>query len=156
MKKNVIILLAIAVLSLPCIAQKKDGAKKDKAEWRKELQDFKYKYLAQEMELKEDQQTKFFELYSKMESELNTAKKDCNATCKAVKKAGDTATDAQYEKAVDAMINEDIIEGQIKKRYYEEFKKFLTPKQLYQLKESERKFYKKLKEMRKKGKKDKK
>ena len=49
MKRNIVILLAVMMLSLPCVAQRKDSMKGNRAEWKKELQDFKYKYLAQEV-----------------------------------------------------------------------------------------------------------
>ena len=59
MQKIVILLIAM-VLTIPTYAQNKK--KENKEEWKKELQDFKYKYLAQEVELSDEQMTNFFEL----------------------------------------------------------------------------------------------
>ena len=64
-------------------------------------------------------------------------------------------SDAEYERAVEAVLNLPIITGQIEKKYYEQFKTFLSYKQLYLLKTAERKFNKKLMELQKKDKKHK-
>ena len=67
--QKIIILLVAMVLTIPTYAQNKK--KENKEEWKKELQDFKYKYLAQEIELTEEQMTNFFELYAKLATSLN-------------------------------------------------------------------------------------
>lgn len=151
MQKIVILLIAM-VLTIPTYAQNKK--KENKEEWKKELQDFKYKYLAQEVELSDEQMTNFFELYAKLESERKQALKDCKAITKTVKEDGEHS-EAEYERAVEAVLNLPIITGQIEKKYYEQFKTFLSYKQLYLLKTAERKFNKKLMELQKKDKKHK-
>lgn len=152
MQKIVILLIAV-VLAIPTYAQNKK-IKGNKEEWKKELQDFKYKYLAQEIDLSDEQMTNFFELYAKLESERKQALKDCKAITKVVKEEGEH-TDAEYERAAEAILNLPIITGQIEKKYYEQFKTFLSNKQLYLLKTAERKFNKKLMELQKKDKKQK-
>lgn len=151
MQKIVILLIAM-VLTIPTYAQNKK--KENKEEWKKELQDFKYKYLAQEVELSDEQMTNFFELYAKLESERKQELKDCKAITKAVKEEGEHS-EVEYERAVEAVLNLPIITGQIEKKYYEQFKTFLSYKQLYLLKTAERKFNKKLMELQKKDKKHK-
>lgn len=148
MKKYLILILAIT-LSLSTFAQNEKGGKKDKEEWRKELQDFKLKYFAQEMELDESQQSKFFDLYIKMENEKRTTFSNGKSKSRKIRKSNTKVSDAEYESAVDAMLNAKILEAQIEKRYYEQFKGVLTPKQLFILQQSEHKFNKKLMEMRK-------
>lgn len=152
MQKIVILLIAV-VLTIPTYAQNKK-IKGNKEEWKKELQDFKYKYLAQEIDLSDEQMTNFFELYAKLESERKQALKDCKAITKVVKEDGEHS-EAEYERAVEAVLNLPIITGQIEKKYYEQFKTFLSYKQLYLLKTAERKFNKKLMELQKKDKKQK-
>ena len=93
-------------------------------------------------------------LYAKLESERKQALKDCKAITKAVKEEGEHS-DAEYERAVEVVLNLPIITGQIEKKYYEQFKTFLSYKQLYLLKTAERKFNKKLMELQKKDKKHK-
>ena len=150
--QKIIILLVAMVLTIPTYAQNKK--KENKEEWKKELQDFKYKYLAQEIELTEEQQQKFFEQYVQLEAELRTVDRDCKAAQKAIKEDGEH-TDAEYKKALDATLNKNVLKGQIEKRYYDTFATFLSAKQLYQLKMAEHKFKKKLMEMRNKGQKTK-
>lgn len=149
LKKNIVLTLIAIIVALPISAQKNSKSKKDKAEWKKELQDFKYKYLAQEMELTDEQQPQFFELYSKMEAEIDTAFKNAKAATKAVKSEGEHSEE-EYQKAVDAMLNVKIIEAQIEKKYYDQIKTLVSSKQLYKLKCAERNFKKKLMEMHKK------
>ena len=84
-----------------------------------------------------------------MESELKTVDSDCKAAQKAVKAEGEHS-DAEYEKALNALLNKRVMKGQIEKRYYDQFKTFLSVKQLYKLKTAEQKFNKKLMELRKK------
>lgn len=149
MQKIVILLIAV-LFAIPTYAQNKK-TKGNKEEWKKELQDFKYKYLAQEIDLTDEQKTDFFEIYAKLESERKQALKDCKAVTKTVKEG--EHSDAEYERALDAILNLPIITGQIEKKYFEQFKTFLSDKQLYMLKTAERKFNKKLMELQKKDKK---
>ena len=125
MQKIVILLIAM-VLTIPTYAQNKK--KENKEEWKKELQDFKYKYLAQEVELSDEQMTNFFELYAKLDSERKQALKVCKAITKVVKEDGEHS-DVEYERAVEAVLNLPIITGQNEKKYYEQFKTFLSYKQ---------------------------
>lgn len=148
LKKNIVFILVAIIVALPISAQKNSKSKKDSAEWKKELQDFKYKYLAQEIELTEDQQSQFFELYSKMEAEIDFAFKNAKDATKALKSEGEHSEE-EYQKAVNAMLNVKIMEAQIEKRYYDQLKSFISSQQLYKLKCAERNFKKKLMEMHK-------
>ena len=56
-------MMLILAAIIPAAAQQKG---KDRETMRKEVHEFKLKYLAQEMDLKEDQQKKFFDLYNQM------------------------------------------------------------------------------------------
>lgn len=149
MKKTIILPLFLTIACFASMAQQSDGGKRD--DWKKELQEFKYQYLTQEVQLTEDQQKPFFELYSQMEAEKAKAGRECRALKKKAK--ADGATDEDYEAAVNAMIDLKLLEAQIEKRYYEQFKTILSKKQLYLLKVAEREFNKKLMKMQK-GKKD--
>ena len=151
MKK--ILLLVIIITSSFCVfAQRNDGEKRE--DWKKELQEFKYQFISQEIELTEQQQKPFFEIYSQMEAEKIKIGQDCRKLKKEAKK--DDATDADYIAAVNAMIDMKLLEAQIEKRYYEKFKTIISSKQLYLLKRAEHKFMKKLMQMQKDDKKKKK
>lgn len=120
-----------------------DGGQK----WRKEFQEFKYKFLAQEMELKEEQQKRFFELYSGMESEKRKVHSEYLKARHKVRHEKNL-TDADYEAATTAITEEKLKDAQIEKNYDERFKTILTPRQHFKMKEAEWKFQKKVMELR--------
>ena len=152
MRKIIIVLITVCVSSIFAFA---DSATTDKREdWKKELQEFKYQYLAQEVELTDEQQKTFFEMYSLMEAEKAKVGQECRRLRKKAK--AENATDADYDAAVNAMIDIKLLEAQIEKRYYEKFKTILSSKQLYLLKRAEHKFMKKLMQMQKEDRKTKK
>lgn len=144
----IIITLCASFSSLPAFAQKE----KSHDAMRREVHEFKLKYLAQEMDLKEDQQKKFFELYNQMTEERVKVFKETRSLEK--KLAGDSdASDAEYEAVSKAITTAKEKDAAIEKKYDEKFATFLTPKQIYKMKEAEDKFRQKMHEMRHKKKK---
>lgn len=129
--------------------------KEPKAEMLKELQEFKIKYLIQEMELTEDQQQKFTKLYTQYDNERSALFRDVHRRSKAMRN-NDNPTDTDYLVAAENMATAKCREGELEKTYFAKFKTMLTPKQLYTLKRAEHKFNRKLREMKKKGPKHKK
>ena len=127
------------------------SAQKSRAEMGREIQEFKLRFLAQEMELKPDQQAKFVEVYTRMSNEKRKAFEAAIALEKRVKQ-NKNATAEEFQQASDAMAKAKIAEGKIDQKYDAEFKKFLTPKQIYQMKEAEQQFRAKMKELRHKKK----
>ncbi len=130
---------------------------KERAEMRKEIRDFKMKFVAQEIELRDDQRAKFTEVYGSMMTEEEAIWDEIFAAQRRLKNEKNL-TDAEYEQ-----VNAAIIEGKAKgvaleKKYDALFAKFLTPKQRYKMKDAESKFRRKMEEMcsEKKGKKHKK
>lgn len=115
----------------------------------KELQEYKIKYLAQEMDLKPDQQTKFVEVYTRMWNEKQKIFQTARNVERKVR-SDNSASAADYQRANEAMSQAKIQEGQIDKKYDAEFKKFLTDKQIYKMKEAEKTFREKLKQLRNK------
>lgn len=152
MKKLIFSLVLICCATIISYAQNNDSCKRD--DWKKELQEFKYQYLTQEVKLTEEQQKPFFELYSQMEAEKAKVGQDCRKLKKKAK--AENATDADYDAAVSAMIDMKLLEAQIEKRYYEKFRTILSSKQLYMLKKAEHEFMKKIMRMQKDKKKSKK
>lgn len=134
---------------LPAAAQKNGRAVREKQ--RKELTDFKIKYLIQEMELSADKQQAFENTYRQMENERFNLFRSVHKQVKAVKKRGE-ATDAELQEAADAMASLKKREGEMEYRYYQKFKKILSPEQLYIMKVAEEKFNRKVMEMRGKDK----
>lgn len=116
-------------------------------EKQREFKEFKMKYLAQEMELKESQREKFFELYDKMNEEKRAAFAKVHKMEKKMRAEKDL-TDADYEQ-FQALMNEARAKDlEIDKKYDAEFLKVISTKQLYKFKSAEFKFRDKMREMR--------
>lgn len=143
MRKFLLILTLLSSLVLPAAAQQK----KDAATLRKELNEYRLKYLAQEMELKAEQQKRFVEVYVQMTDEKEKAFAEARNLERRVKKCAE-CSDADYAKASDAVAAAKIKEGEIEKKYDARFAEFLTQKQIYKMKEAEASFREKMREMR--------
>lgn len=144
MKKLSLFLLLILTLCIPAAAQHKG---KDREVMRKEIHEFKLKFLAQEMDLKEDQQKKFFDLYNQMTEEKVKLFKETKALERKLSDAANVS-DAEYEKVSKSITAAKEKDAEIDKRYDEKFAQFLTPRQIYKMKEAEVKFRDKMNEMR--------
>lgn len=142
------ILLTIMIISLCVVAGfaqgKGDGRNK---EWHKEMQEFKYKYLIQEIDLNEEDQKAFVEIYSQYDEAKHKLHKNVMVGCKALK-AKENATDEEYGAMAEALTEYSLKEGKIDKEYFDKFKTILSKKQLFKLKMAERKFQKELMKMR--------
>lgn len=124
-----------------------NAQKKGNAQAEKELQEYKIKFLSQEMDLKSSQQSKFVELYTRMTNEKRKVYESAIELSNKVKN-DPSANSSEYTRATEAMTQAKIQEGKIDQKYDAEFRKFLTSKQLYQMKEAEAKFRKMLKNLR--------
>lgn len=113
---------------------------KDRDEWFREMLELKHDYLAKELALTKEQQQKFFSVYDSMENETRRMFDQTRALEKRVRQKGDKATDAELLKATDAMYNVKTREAQIERKYYTQFRKLLSPRQLFKLKRAERHF----------------
>lgn len=138
-------LVTILGVSPAAYAQKRSADSRNE----KELREYKIKFLAQEMELTAEQQPKFVEVYTKMMTEKKNAFENAIALDNKVRNAKN-ASEADYNKASEAMAQAKIKDGEIDKKYEKEFRKFLSSKQIYKMKEAEEKFRQRLKKARKK------
>lgn len=150
MKRSLLLLIcAIVGIGAAC-ADKKPCDKPSPKMWQ-EIQAFKIKFLSQEMDLRHDQRGRFTELYT----ELSEKKREnFDAVRKAEKEIENkkNATDADYadlSNKLDELRAKNIA---LEKEYDTKFSKFLTSKQLYQLRVAEDKFRRKMEEMRHKRK----
>lgn len=131
MKRFALLLMMIIALSSVSFAQKKNNEGKNV-----EYKEYRMKVLAQEMDLKEDQRKKFFELYEQMWAEKIKLFKDTKALEKKLKDSSEV-TDEEYKKASDAITNAKEKIAEIEKRYDEKFSQFLSQKQIYKMKSVE-------------------
>ncbi len=124
---------------------------KSREEMRKEIEEFKIKFIAQEMDLKDDQKEAFAELYSKMNQDRLKAYSQAIQLERKVRKSKE-ATEEEYAAASKAMKEAKDKDTEITQKYAEKFSTFLSNKQLYKMKEAEDKFRRKMEEMRHSGK----
>lgn len=123
------------------------GKGKDKEAMRREIREYKMKYLAQEMELNAETQKPFFELYDKLEDERDEIMKEPRRLDRQVK-ADKNASEEDYARAAEAIAAAKIKVSEVEKAYDERFAEFLTAKQIYKMHEAEESFRQKMRQMR--------
>lgn len=155
-KKTVWRLCSLALMLILCVAggyaqKQRDPNKRETM--RRELEEFKIKFIAQEIELKEDQKKQFFEVYNRMNDERIKIFEQTRALERKVRKDAN-ATDADYEALSKAITEAKEKDAEIEKKYDAVFSTFLTSRQIFKIKSSEEKFRRKIHEMwhKKKGK----
>lgn len=121
--------------------------RRDAERWRKEMQEFKLKFLAQEMGLRDDQQKQFFTIYNQMTEEKDALMRSSFQTVDRVERDAN-ASEADYRNACEVMRKTREQELAIDKKYDDKFKTFLSQKQIFKMKSAERKFREKLQKMR--------
>ncbi|MCM1319193.1 MAG: hypothetical protein NC217_02290 [Muribaculaceae bacterium] len=126
--------------------------KEPTAEKLKELQEFKIKYLIQEMDLSADKQAEFTKLYTQYDNERSTLFRDIYQRVKSMRQ-NQNPTDTDFMVIAETMATAKAREGALEQKYFNKLKTILSPKQLYTLKCAEQKFDRKLNEHRHKGKK---
>lgn len=142
MKKFFLLFAALLIAAITANAQ----CPKDKPDPKmlKEIQEYKIKFLAQEMELKADQMEQFAALYQKMSAEKH-ANFERMRSLEA--KLRSEPSEADYKAATEAMADIRVKDAELEKRYDDEFGKFLSSKQIYKMKEGEEKFRRKMMDM---------
>ncbi|MCH5214156.1 MAG: hypothetical protein J1E97_03110 [Muribaculaceae bacterium] len=152
MKKLFLLLIALA-FAIPSFAQKSDR-NHNRDDRKKEMQEFKINYIADEIDLSGDLKEKFAEIYSQMEQERRAIFKSIKSAEKITENAN--ATEEDFEKAA-AKISQSRAEMvNLEKKYDEKFATFLSQKQLFKLHQAEMKFMDKMRSMRDNKKKSKK
>lgn len=152
-KRLYTILFVLALIfagNIPAYAQKEDKGKKN-AEMIKELQEFKIKYLIQEAEITKEQQPEFVKLYTEMSNAKLSLQRGYMENYRALKDKSEP-TDDDYNKVSEEMAGGKSAEGAIDQKYYRQFKRLLSAKQLFKLKEAEVNFNRKMMKMRDKKK----
>lgn len=150
--KKVLLILFLSLMSVslaPAQTSEPKAKKEHKSQKKmyKELQEFKLKFLAQEIDLKDNQKEQFTRLYTEMQEKREAVMRVAWQAEKKVKK-DNNATEADYLAASEAMIKAKEEDAKIEKEYDKKFEKFLSSKQIFKLKTAEAKFRKKIEEMR--------
>lgn len=136
--RALVVAVVIAICVSPAFAQtKKHGrTSADRERWEAEMVKYRHDYFTRELDLKEDQQTRFFALYDAMERERRTMFNSVRAARRALDKKG-APTDAEYLQVVQLDLDTDRKVKDVERKYFEEYRKVLTPKQLYKLRDAE-------------------
>lgn len=138
-------LVMLLAAMAPAYGQKQEG--KSREEMRKEIQEFKIKYLAQEMGLTDSQREQFAPLYDRMCTERWKLFQTARQLERKVKRNKD-ATESDYQAAAKAMTAAREKDADLMKSYDAQFSKFLSAKQMFKMKEAEQEFDKRMRKMR--------
>lgn len=148
MKQKLLLIILAIVFAVPAFAQK--DSKKCEARLQ-EMQEFRMKFLADEIDLRDNQKKQFFEVYNQMTAERRAAFRKLKKAEKSIADNKD-ASEADYDRATKEMAEAKAEMVKIEQKYDEKFATFLTKKQLYKLKEAECKFFETMKNCRDKKK----
>lgn len=132
----------IIATSLAALADKPTKAEREA--WDKELQQYKAEYMTRALDLTAEQKAKLIPLVNRMDQETKRLMDQTVDMKKNVEKKGDAATELEIEKAAEAQFEFKAKEAGIEQKYYKEFKKILTPRQLLKFKDAERGFMREL------------
>lgn len=139
------VILCLALMAgMSANAQNKPGQRPDRKEWFKQMRCYKHNFLAKELSLSKEQQDKFFPLYDEMEEAVHKLQRESSSMERRIETSSAPVSDLEYEKAAEALTEVKGKEAAVEEQYFDKFKKVLTPKQLFQLRQAERKFTREL------------
>lgn len=147
MKKYLLLIFAAFIIPFTALADGKQHRKAPDAKMIKEFKEYKIKFLAQEMELNNEQTDKFADLYSKMMEEKQRNFKTLRNLENQLK---ENSSEKEYKEVSEKISETRMLDVRIDKEYDARFEKFLTQKQIYKMKEAEEKFRRKMHEMHRK------
>ena len=113
MRKIYILLLAL-IFALPAFSQKSQSREK-REDMRREMHEFKMKFIAQEIELQESQQKRFFEVYDRMWAERGKLFKATRGIEKKLREGN--PSEQEYTEACRAMTEAKEKDAEIEKKY---------------------------------------
>ncbi len=134
MKRYISILIMVLAIATTMTAQNNGRSK-----FATDMYQAKHEMIIERLGLTQTQQRQFMPLYEQMEREIYQVNRNARALAAEVEKKKNPS-DRDYEVAASALSNTRIQEGDIEAKYFEKFSKILTKKQLFQLKQTERKF----------------
>ena len=149
-KISLLIIMLLTCFSFS-FSQERDPGKRERM--FKEVQEFKMKYLAQEMELSELQKKKFFEVYEEMQESKKECYQEAVVMDHRLKEEKDP-TEEDYQQVRNAFNQANAKWSEIESSYDEKFSEFLTQKQIYKMREAENSFRAKFEEMKHSRRKD--
>ncbi len=139
MNKFLAILAFMAIACTTAMAQRQPMTDEERDLWLAELRQYKHEFLAKELSLSTDQQEAFFPLYDEMDDQINQIAKEVRDLEVTISNSA-TASADEVQAAAFALFDQKRRESVVELLYFEKFKDTLTPKQLFRLKNAERKF----------------
>ena len=121
------------------------GGKSKEEKW-KEFLEFKIKYVAQEIDLKADQQKQFVDLYTEKSEAKRKVFRETRSLEKRLRNQKNPS-EKEYEAVSKALTLAKEKDARIDKDYDAKFATFLTQRQIFKMKEAEETFGKKIQEM---------
>lgn len=144
------ILAAFIFTASPLFAQKAQN-KAQRQQWMNNMIQSKTEFVVKEIGLNDSNvKAKFEKQYTTMCHEIARLGRDTRNMERTISKK-DNPSDLEYEKCAEAMAEHKIKEGNIEMKYFNQFKKYLTQKQLFNLKIAEHKWMNVLMKHRGKG-----
>ncbi|MBD5291364.1 MAG: hypothetical protein HDS24_04745 [Bacteroides sp.] len=148
MRKVLLVLMLLCTFSFAFADKKHSGPSEA---MKKEMREFKLKFIAQEIELKDSQRKEFLETYQAMTEEKLKLFRETREIERKMRKEKN-ASDAEFEAASNALTEAKEKDAAIEKKYDAKFAKFLSQKQIFKMKSAEDKFRRKIEEMHHKNK----
>ncbi len=108
-----------------------------------EIKPYKHEFFVKFLALDTEQKQNFLPLYDKMEEEVLQINEDTRELERSITDNPE-ASDIETEAAARAIFEQKQREALVELKYYEDFKKVLTPQQLLRIKSAERRFTQKL------------
>ena len=130
--KHLYTLFILAALALTASAQQP-------SQWATEMLEAKHSFIIEQVQLTPAQQQQFMPLYEAMEKEIYQTNRDARTIATSVEKKA-SPTDADYMQAAEALSRAKVREGEIEEKYFAQFAKILSKRQLYLLKRAENQF----------------
>jgi len=115
----------------------------DREQWMSEMTQYRHTFFTKELALDREQQDKFFPLYDEMEAQTSRLDEEARTMSRRIAQSED-ATDMEYEKAAEAVYDTEVQKATIEREYLQKFKEILTPRQVFEIKNVERKFSREL------------
>ncbi|MDE7025043.1 MAG: Spy/CpxP family protein refolding chaperone [Paramuribaculum sp.] len=141
--KKLLLIVILACISSVTFAQRHSKNAKF-GQWMDDMRQVKVEYVAKELNLNPQQKEKFAPIYDAMNKEIGKLTHETRSLEKSVRAKGSAATDLEYDKATEAMVELKGKESAIEKKYYGQLKSVLTKQQLFNLPKAERKFTREL------------
>lgn len=137
MNKTLLTTITVALLALFAAAQPPQGGR---SRWSKEMLEAKHQMIIEQVGLTPTQQEQFMPLYEAMEKEIFQNNFEARGALAAVNKRGSAATDDECFQAASAVSQAKVRDGEIESRYFEQFSKILSKRQMFLLKQAESDF----------------